>query len=220
MKDKRTITKFDVDGEQVQLIETVTTNKNAYLKVKAANEIVFQKPKWMSEKHATKFLEENLGRLIKEAIKVKGNKPFSIEEQWVYLYGKKYNINFSNGRGYKIHDQYIEMKGSNPERAFANFISNEAETILRRANEIAMQYGFKANFTMKNMRTQWGVCYTATRQINLSTRLLHQSIDAINYVIIHELAHLIVPNHSEKFWQTVEKMFPTYREVKKELKRW
>lgn len=220
MKDKKTIINFDVDGEQVQLIETITTNKNAYLKVRAANEIIFQKPKWMNDKHADKFLHENLPRLVQEAIKVKGNKPYSLEEQWVYVYGKKYNIKFSNGRGYKIYDEYIEMKGSNPERAFANFVSNESEMILQKANQTAMSYGFKANFTMKNMRTQWGVCYPATRQINLSTRLLHQTTDAINYVIIHELAHLIVPNHSEKFWQTVEKMFPDYRIVKKELKRW
>lgn len=220
MKDKKTITKFDVNGEQVQLIETVTNNRNAYLKVKAASEIHFQKPKWMSDKHAQKFLEENLGKLIKAAIKVKENKPYSLEEQWVYLYGKMYNIDFKSGRGYKVYDSYIEMKGSNDERAFANFIANESETILKMAEDMAIRFGFKANFTMKNMRTQWGVCYPATRQINLSTRLLHQSLDAINYVIIHELAHLIVPNHSEKFWQTVEKMFPSYKEVKKELKRW
>lgn len=69
----------------------------------------------------------------------------------------------------------------------------------------------------KHNKSNWGSCSKAGN-INISTRLLFAPDDILNYVCIHELAHLIEQNHSERFWGLVEKAMPGYKEKVKWLK--
>jgi len=69
----------------------------------------------------------------------------------------------------------------------------------------------------KNHQSRWGSC-SANGNINISTRLLFAPDDVLEYVCIHELAHLIEHNHSDKFWSLVEKVMPDYKEKEKWLK--
>ncbi|MCB0682671.1 MAG: M48 family metallopeptidase, partial [Saprospiraceae bacterium] len=57
------------------------------------------------------------------------------------------------------------------------------------------------------------------RNINLSTRLLFAPPKVIDYVIIHELAHLVEMNHSRRFWDLVAAAMPDYEEQEKWLKK-
>jgi predicted metal-dependent hydrolase len=70
---------------------------------------------------------------------------------------------------------------------------------------------------LKYNQTNWGSCSSKTN-INLSTRLLFAPQAVIDYVIIHELAHLIEMNHSHRFWAVVEQAMPDYQEKEKWLK--
>ncbi len=63
---------------------------------------------------------------------------------------------------------------------------------------------------LKYNRSNWGSC-SSKGMINLSTRLLFAPDAIIDYVIVHELAHLVEFNHSPRFWGLVEKVFPDYR---------
>lgn len=64
---------------------------------------------------------------------------------------------------------------------------------------------------LKYNHSNWGSC-SNSGNINLSTRLLFAPPDVIDYVIVHELAHLIELNHSSRFWAQVEKAMPNYKE--------
>lgn len=66
-------------------------------------------------------------------------------------------------------------------------------------------------------RTRWGSCSLLTG-IRLNWRLIHFPPHVIDYVIIHELAHLIEMNHSPRFWKIVESFCPDYKLLKLELK--
>lgn len=70
----------------------------------------------------------------------------------------------------------------------------------------------------KNTSSRWGSC-SNTGNLNFSTRLLFAPQDVIDYVIIHELAHLVELNHSDRFWALVEKAMPDYAEQEKWLKK-
>lgn len=72
--------------------------------------------------------------------------------------------------------------------------------------------------TLKYNLSNWGSCSTKGN-INLSTCLLFARPDVIDYVIIHELAHLVEMNHSPHFWKLVENAMPDYREKIKWLKK-
>jgi predicted metal-dependent hydrolase len=64
---------------------------------------------------------------------------------------------------------------------------------------------------LKYNHSNWGSC-SNSGNVNLSTRLLFAPPEVIDYVIIHELAHLIELNHSHRFWAQVEKAMPDYQE--------
>ena len=71
---------------------------------------------------------------------------------------------------------------------------------------------------MKYNHSNWGSC-SSKSNLNLSTRLLFAPPDVIDYVIIHELAHLIELNHSPRFWKLVSDAMPNYKEKEEWLKR-
>lgn len=71
---------------------------------------------------------------------------------------------------------------------------------------------------LKYNTTNWGSCSTRGN-VNLSTRLLFAPDDVIDYVIIHELSHLIEMNHSDRFWKIVRDIMPNYREKEIWLKK-
>ena len=70
---------------------------------------------------------------------------------------------------------------------------------------------------LKYNQSNWGSC-SSKGNINVSTRLLFAPLPVQDYLFIHELAHLIESNHSEKFWKLVEKAMPDYREKQNWLK--
>ncbi len=79
---------------------------------------------------------------------------------------------------------------------------------------------FQQNIRSINLKynlTNWGSC-SSTGNVNLSTRLLFAPEEVIDYVIIHELAHLIELNHSDRFWALVERADPNYKASEKWLK--
>lgn len=70
---------------------------------------------------------------------------------------------------------------------------------------------------LKYNHSNWGSC-SRTGNVNLSTRLLFAPRFVQDYVILHELAHLIEMNHSDRFWALVERYMPNYPEAEKWLK--
>jgi len=74
------------------------------------------------------------------------------------------------------------------------------------------------NVRFKLNQSNWGSCSTRGN-INFSTRLLFAPDDVIDYVIVHELAHLIEANHSPAFWKVVRDVMPDYKEKEGWLKK-
>ena len=71
---------------------------------------------------------------------------------------------------------------------------------------------------LSNARTQWGVCMSNGR-IRLSWRLVHLDPQLADYVIAHEVAHLVELNHSARFWALVEWLYPHWREARERIER-
>jgi predicted metal-dependent hydrolase len=66
--------------------------------------------------------------------------------------------------------------------------------------------------SFKYTTSRWGACKHNTHEINISTRLLLAPQEIMDYVIIHELAHLIEPSHNDKFWSLVKSKETNYKE--------
>ena len=69
---------------------------------------------------------------------------------------------------------------------------------------------------LSNARTQWGVC-GADGAIRLSWRLVHLAPELADYVVAHEVAHLVELNHSRRFWSVVARLYPDWRAARDKL---
>ncbi|OQW43155.1 MAG: zinc metalloprotease [Proteobacteria bacterium SG_bin4] len=74
-------------------------------------------------------------------------------------------------------------------------------------------------FRLSQAKTRWGSC-NSRGFITLNWRLIQLPLHLVDYVVAHELAHLIEMNHSKAFWAVVEKVCPGYRVVRRELKEY
>lgn len=85
---------------------------------------------------------------------------------------------------------------------------NRKNTLKKRADKLNRKY-FKGKIQFKeikfvvNQQRIWGSCSSKRKTIRISSRLLNVPDWVLNYVLIHELVHLIEPNHSKRFWEMV-----------------
>ena len=87
-----------------------------------------------------------------------------------------------------------------------------------RLNYFAPQMGVTLpRIGLSSARTRWGSCSSATG-IRLNWRLMHLPPQFGDYVVVHELAHLIEMNHSPRFWSVVSTVFPEWKDTRAELK--
>lgn len=91
--------------------------------------------------------------------------------------------------------------------------------LIERVNYLSQQMElYPSQIKFREQKSRWGSCST-NKIINLNWRLIIFSDEIIDYVLIHELAHLQHLNHSESFWSLVKKFCPQYKEISKRLKR-
>jgi predicted metal-dependent hydrolase len=74
----------------------------------------------------------------------------------------------------------------------------------------------KAYF-LQRMKTKWGACNHRARTIRLNTELVKKPRDLLEYVVVHEMLHLVEPTHSERFVALLDKHYPAWREARAEL---
>jgi predicted metal-dependent hydrolase len=98
------------------------------------------------------------------------------------------------------------------------YIARAKETILPRAAMHARELGVKfSGAKVVDNRYRWGSC-TATDTLSFNWRLIKAPMFVIDYVIVHEVAHLIEANHTARFWSIVRARIPTLAKAKAWLK--
>lgn len=101
----------------------------------------------------------------------------------------------------------IERWTTEMSRRFARKMSTESIDLRARATTLARRYDLPRAREIKwdEMKTRWGSCTMASASIRVSTRLAAFPDWVLDYVIVHELAHLEVPDHSPAFWKVVDR---------------
>lgn len=74
-----------------------------------------------------------------------------------------------------------------------------------------------AGYFLQRMKTKWGSCNHKAGHIRLNTELVKKPKDLLEYVIVHEMVHLIEPTHSDRFIAILDEHYPTWREARAEL---
>lgn len=74
-----------------------------------------------------------------------------------------------------------------------------------------------AAYFLQRMKTKWGSCNHAAGHIRLNTELVKKPKDLLEYVVVHEMVHLLEPTHSDRFLAILGEHYPTWREARAEL---
>jgi predicted metal-dependent hydrolase len=83
---------------------------------------------------------------------------------------------------------------------------------------LLLQVARPPHVLLSSARTRWGSCHSSGR-IHLNWRLIQMPAHLLDYVVAHEVAHLLEMNHSARFWRTVGRMVPDYAAHRQELRR-
>jgi len=76
-----------------------------------------------------------------------------------------------------------------------------------------------AEFGVKKMKTKWGTCNIRAKRIWLNLELAKKPEHYLEYIIVHEMVHLLERNHNERFIACIDNLMPQWRQYKKELNR-
>lgn len=191
--------------------------KNMYLRVKDDLKIHISAPMNMSMSNIKRFISTNKDKIDKILIHEQEKKE-KLENKILYL-GKNYDINYiKNNKIIFTNDKVFIKKDYNLD----NFYRNKAKEVFQEQLDICYNLFEESipypSLKIRKMTSKWGVCNIKTKTITLNLELIKYDIKYLDYVIIHELSHLIYPNHSKDFWNLVSKYEPNYKLYRKEMK--
>ena len=207
---------YKIDGVKYKVVVLKKNNKNTYIKIKKDMTILVTTNYLVSKWQIKNMLdrEKDFLRGSLKAAKVKYEK----EKEFYYL-GKKYDIIMVSLDNIEIDDNKIYA----PSMESVNKWLKKQMKVLFEERLIYNYNLFEEDIPfpklkIRKMKTRWGVCNKRDLSVTLNSNLIRYSLKEIDYVIIHELSHLVHFDHSREFWNTVEKYMPDYKESVKVLK--
>jgi predicted metal-dependent hydrolase len=154
-------------------------------------------------------------------------------ELYTYVEGYQHELVYKDFQGQTISPilgkrQIIismkeELNYDNVYKELDKFYTNMAKKYLPMYFEnhlSCFSYETKPELRIKKMLRQWGNCKKSVPVITLNSHLIKLPSSLINYIIFHELAHLIQANHSRRFYDIIEVRYPNRKKFDKELKLW
>jgi len=209
-------------------------NKYINLKVKSSGVVKVSLPRHASFKDAESFVREKQGwiKMTLEKIKSKVGKPELITQKTNYK-TRKHRLEFHAGKRlqcrlddgvinfYCPENEYIESEFAQKciRKSIDKALKLEAEEYLPgRLDYWSKKTGLKYNgLKLNNAKRHWGMCM-GDNLIKLNIQLMKIPNEFIDYVILHELAHIKEKNHSPKFYAVLEKLIPNPKDWRKKMK--
>lgn len=209
--------KVEVNNKEYDvIIEKKISTKNIYIRVKEDLKIYVTANKLTSDKKIREVLDKNYHFLVKTINKIE--KRLEKKEHFYYL-GKKYDIVYFNNKDLILGEDKVFI---NKDYDINKWLKKQAKDIfLKELDKIYKTFPYNIPYpslTIREMKTRHGVCNTKLKKVTLNLDLIKRDIIYLDYVIVHELSHLVHANHSKLFWSVVEEVMPDYKKIRKELK--
>ena len=219
-----------VSGIEIELIRKSIKNMHLYV-LRPDGKVRITAPKTLSEKRIIEFVESRAEWILKQREKIDAEpkkpeityssgdiltifgKPYALE----IVEGKKSDFFFCLGKATLIckPSSTKDEREKIIEKALRASLNEKIAPILEKWENIT---GLKSSsFQLKKMKTRWGTCNTRTKKIWLNFELCRKSDECIEYVILHELTHLKVPNHGKDFSDFMDRYMPYWREIRRTL---
>jgi predicted metal-dependent hydrolase len=173
------------------------------------------------------FTQEDVNALLKKKQRwidrnlkfFKGMSRISLQRNQILLYGNRYTYFYDSTYEHKVIVDH-EHKTIRAKRNLLDKVIQQQwltgvarEHLAKRTEELATKLKFNYNkLFIRNQRKKWGNC-SNEKNISLNWRLIKAPLFVIDYLIVHELLHTIIMNHSHKFWTMLKSYYPDYKDA-------
>ncbi len=198
------------------VIEKKRGQKNTYIRVKKDLNVTVTTGFLTSNYSIEKLVRDNYDRICRmidfQETKIHNNQGFFyLGKQYVVVYCDQKGITFSDDKVYLSHDFDI----------YKWYKKQAKQLFLERLNYNYDNFSKKIPYPslkIRKMTSRWGVCNIRTHEITLNLELIKRDVSYLDYVIIHEMSHLIHGDHSSAFWKLVGENMPNYKRYREEMK--
>ena len=207
--------------------------KHMHLQVKPPDgHVVISAPLSVDDKAIEAYARTQLG-FIKRAIAQFQEQPRASKRQYVsgetmYIWGKQYFLVFkpdSQKNSFEIQNQNIvlSMSAKSTVKQRDAYVKEEYRKVLKEEIEKRLpkwesQTGLKCDsWQTKYMVTKWGACSTDKKKLWFNLQLAQKPYACLDYIILHELTHLLTRKHDATFIAHMDRHMPNWREIRKEL---
>jgi hypothetical protein len=199
-----------------------SSRRTVALEIRGDATFVVRAPRWVSRSFIDEFIVEKSAWLELELSKAaeareRLRRCYRTGERFAFL-GFEYPLRVvPRGRTLKLETEFLLPARLRPrgQECFERWYRREAKRYLTaRVFELADRHGYRpTGVKVTGARTNWGSC-GPTGGLNFSWRLIMAPRFVVDYVVMHELAHLSERNHSAAFWRRVQNMCPEWRTAK------
>lgn len=210
--------KIELDNDIYNVIvERKRSTKNTYVRIHDNLDIYVTCNTLTSDRFIINLINSKEKQILKMITRVKRKQ--EKEESFYYL-GKKYDLVYLNKKGITFGEEKVFV---DPSFNLDKWYKREALKVFQmELDRVYQEFIYQIPYpslTIRKMKTRWGVCNVKTHKITLNLELIKKDIKYLDYVIVHELSHLLYANHSRDFWKCVEENFKDYKKIRKELKQ-
>jgi len=202
--------------------------KTIALVIQRDGSLIIRAPLRTPEKTIHELVEQKSDWITRSQDKMRRNQPAQrqfADGETFPLMGKPYPLKIVKSQRASLTFEggtflLAEKARPSAREAFTRWYRQMAGLLLPgRVETLAKQHKFKpAKIRITSARTRWGSC-SSTGTISLTWRLVMAPPEVIDYIVVHELVHLKIKNHSKTFWDAVAALMPDYKEHAKWLKQ-
>ena len=208
---------YKIDGKEYTVDIIKKKNKNTYVRIKDDFTIQVTTHYFMTKSGVKAILDNNYEFLKKALTKQEVKKA---KDDKFLIMGVEYDVvEMPAFKNVRVVDKVIYTPDK---KKLDSWLKKEIHNIFYER----LKYNYQLfeedipfpTLRLRKMKTRWGVCNKKTKTVTLNSNLMQETMEKLDYVIIHELSHFIHFNHSADFWRLVGKYCPKYKSIRKEMR--
>jgi len=228
---------FIYENNIIEYTLTRNAKRNVNFRIKTTGEVCISAPRYVSKAELEKMIQERAKWIVQNRNKIINQKKNAMETNikngsQIFLNGQKYYIKLVFGENNRIHfrDNILVFQVKEKYKDSQEYINSYFEHWIKEvmyllANRMIDKYLLalekyhlsKPKLTIRTMTSRWGSCIPSKCKITINKNLIYPPHQCLEYVVLHELAHLVEANHSSKFYAIIAEVMPDWKERKRIL---
>lgn len=184
---KQQIYQLHIDGINITVIKK--RMKYMYLRIrKEDGTVLISAPHQMGDERIEAFARERI--------------------DWIRMYQQKY----AEAKQQRTQAPRPDKKEIEQQK---RLLKEEVERLVKKWEPI--MHVAVSGITVRQMKTRWGSCNVKTHHININLALAKKPPECLEYVVVHEMVHILEPSHNHVFWGYMTKFYPDWKRIRNYL---